>query len=211
VLSVGGTEVVDGMQLRGLIEGSIAGGKGIAKSWRLRRDGGIVTIEVEPVVATDAGKPIGRIGAYVGAAPESVMVRYGFGQGLWKGAIRTWEMSTFTLRMLGKMLVGDLSLKNLSGPITIAEYAGKSASVGLTYYLAFLAVLSVSLGVLNLLPVPMLDGGHLMYYLWEGMTGKSVSDAWMEYLQRGGVAVLLVMMSVALFNDVARQISRFFG
>ena len=102
------------------------------------------------------------------------------------------------------MLVGEASLKNLSGPVTIADYAGQSVRLGLAYYLGFLAVVSVSLGVLNLLPLPVLDGGHLMYYLWEAVTGRSVSDAWMERLQRGGVAVLLVMMSIALFNDVAR-------
>ena len=87
---------------------------------------------------------------------------------------------------------------------TIADYAGKSAAMGLAYYLGFLALISVSLGVLNLLPLPVLDGGHLMYYLWEGVTGKGVTDAWMERLQRGGVAVLLVMMTIAIFNDVTR-------
>jgi regulator of sigma E protease len=119
-------------------------------------------------------------------------------------AQRTWEVSVLTLRMMGRMVIGEASLKNLSGPLTIADYAGKSASLGLTQYLVFLALISVSLGVLNLLPLPVLDGGHLMYYLWEAVTGKSVSDAWLERLQRGGVAVLLVMMSIALFNDVTR-------
>ncbi len=133
-----------------------------------------------------------------------VTVRYGLVDGLWKGAERTWEVSSMTVRMMGKMVIGEVSLKNLSGPITIADYAGKSASIGFTRYLLFLALISVSLGVLNLMPLPVLDGGHLMYYLWEGVTGKSVSDAWMERLQRGGVAVLLVMMSIALFNDVTR-------
>jgi regulator of sigma E protease len=134
-------------------------------------------------------------------------VRSGPLEGLWKGVEKTWDVSALTLRMMGRMVVGQASVKNLSGPLTIADYAGKSASLGLTQYLLFLALISVSLGVLNLLPLPVLDGGHLMYYLWEAVTGRSISDAWMERLQRGGVAVLLVMMSIALFNDVAR----FFG
>ena len=133
-----------------------------------------------------------------------VTVRHGPVDGLWRGVVRTWEVSVLTLRMMGRMVIGEASLKNLSGPLTIADYAGKSASLGLTQYLVFLALISVSLGVLNLLPLPVLDGGHLMYYLWEALTGRSVSDAWMERLQRGGVAVLLVMMSIALFNDVTR-------
>jgi len=131
-------------------------------------------------------------------------VRYGPLQGLWNGAVKTWDVSALSLRMMGRMVIGQASVKNLSGPLTIADYAGKSASLGLTQYLLFLALISVSLGVLNLLPLPVLDGGHLMYYLWEAVTGRSISDAWMERLQRGGVAVLLVMMSIALFNDVAR-------
>jgi regulator of sigma E protease len=118
--------------------------------------------------------------------------------------VRTWDVSLLTLRMLGRMLIGEASLKNLSGPITIADYAGQSVNQGLAYYLGFLALVSVSLGVLNLLPLPMLDGGHLMYYIFEGVTGRAVSDLWLARLQRGGIVVLLMMMSVALFNDVAR-------
>ena len=204
VLAVGTLVIVDGQQLRDWIRSQAHEGKGIATDWHILRDGSEKTIEVLTDVAGDPSGPVGRIGAFVGAPPETVMVRRGPLEGLWSGMTRTWEVSVLTVRMIGRMLVGEASLKNLSGPLTIADYAGKSASLGLSSYLVFLALISVSLGVLNLLPVPVLDGGHLMYYLWEAVTGKSVPDAWMERLQRGGVAVLLVMMSIALFNDVHR-------
>ena len=204
VLMAGDVPVVDGSQLRELIRGSVLAGKGRSSAWRVEREGRTVALEVTPDVRQDNGLAVGRIGAYVGAPPEFVTVRHGPIEGLWKGVVRTWEVSALTLRMMGKMVIGEASLKNLSGPLTIADYAGKSASMGLTQYLVFLALISVSLGVLNLLPLPVLDGGHLMYYLWEGVTGRSVSDVWMERLQRGGVVVLMALMFVALFNDVAR-------
>lgn len=204
VLSVGARPVVDGQQLRELIRTSIDGGRSVSAPWQLRRGAQVLEVAVAPQVVREGAVSIGRIGAFVGAPPAFVTVRHGPIDGLWKGVERTWEVSVLTLRMMGRMVVGQASLKNLSGPLTIADYAGKSASLGLTQYLVFLALISVSLGVLNLLPLPVLDGGHLMYYLWEAVTGKSVSDAWMERLQRGGVAVLLVMMSIALFNDVTR-------
>jgi regulator of sigma E protease len=146
----------------------------------------------------------GRIEAFIGAPPQTVVVRSGPLDALVQGVQRTWDVSALTLRMIGRMIIGEASVRNLSGPLTIADFAGQSAQRGWTDYLAFLALVSVSLGVLNLLPLPMLDGGHLMYYFFEAVTGRPVPDRWLQRLQRGGIAVLLLLMSVALFNDVAR-------
>lgn len=211
VQRIGDVVVVDGQQLRELIrssapQGASAGQTAVPKRWQVSRGGQVLELEVTPEVRVEGGARVARIGAYVGARPEFVEIRYGFFEGLWQGAVRTWQVSALTLKMMGKMLIGEASLKNLSGPLTIADYAGKSATIGWTAYLVFLALVSVSLGVLNLLPLPVLDGGHLMYYLWEFITGRGVSDAWMDRLQRGGVAVLLGMMCVALFNDVSRYL-----
>jgi len=204
VLQVDSTPVADGQQLRQLIRASGSNGESPASTWKIERAGAVNFLTVKPETRLEGELRVGRIGAYVGSMPESVLLSYGLIEGLWMGVSRTWEVSAMTLKMMGKMLIGEASLKNLSGPLTIADYAGKSAGLGLTQYLLFLALISVSLGVLNLLPLPVLDGGHLMYYLWEGIVGKPIPDVWMERLQRGGIGILFLMMSIALFNDITR-------
>ena len=204
VVALDGAAINDAQTLRERIRAAVRGSQSVDQMWSVLREGRALEIKVTPRATAEGSAMVGRIDAFVGAPPELVKVGYGPIEGLHKAAVRTWEVSALTLRMLGRMLIGEASLKNLSGPLTIADYAGQSVQLGLAYYLGFLALVSVSLGVLNLLPLPMLDGGHLMYYLFEGVTGRPVSDLWLARLQRGGVAVLLVMMSVALFNDVAR-------
>lgn len=205
VRRIDGRPVRDGQELRRLIRESVGPqGQPKPQRWDIDRGGQALSLAVTPRPQQQGGQWIARVEAYVGDAPAMLTVRHGPVDGLVRGVQRTWEMSWLTLKMMGRMLIGEASLSNLSGPLTIADYAGKSASLGLTSYLLFLALISVSLGVLNLLPLPVLDGGHLMYYLWEALTGRSVSDAWMERLQRGGVVVLMALMSVALFNDVVR-------
>lgn len=205
VRQVNGQRISDGQQLRQLIRESVGtGGQPVSQRWEVQRAGQVLTLEVTPMPEQRDGTWVGRVGAYVGAMPAMITVQHGPWEGIARAVGRTWEVSWLTLKMMGRMLIGEASIKNISGPLTIAEYAGKSASMGLTQYVVFLALISVSLGVLNLLPLPVLDGGHLMYYLWEGLTGRAVSDVWLDRLQRGGVAILMALMAVALFNDVAR-------
>lgn len=177
----------------------------------VNRDRVVQQIVVIPVAQVsdrpeDAGRTVGRIGATLRGQVAMVEVSHGFLGGLTHGVTRTWEMSWFSLRMLGKMLVGDLSWRNLSGPVSIADYAGQSARIGLLAYVGFLALISVSLGVLNLLPVPVLDGGHLVYYGLEAIKGRPLSERFMQVTQRIGVAMVAGLMVLALFNDMTRLI-----
>ncbi len=166
------------------------------------RDGRSLELEVTPKREQEAGKEIGRIGV----APDvQVKVQYPIGRAFSQAWVKCWDTSVFSLQMLGRMITGDVSWRNLSGPLTIAQIAGETAQIGWLPYLIFIALVSVSLGVINLLPVPILDGGHLMYYIVEFIKGSPVSAQAMDFGQRVGIAVLVLLMSVALYNDIVRQ------
>jgi regulator of sigma E protease len=180
-------------------------------SLQIQRQGGQVTIAITPETVVEGGKQVGRIGA----APrvdaklfESMLttVRYPPFHALGQSLRRTWETSALSLKMIARMVIGQVSLKNLSGPITIADYAGQSAQVGLGAYLSFLAFISISLGILNLLPIPLLDGGHLLYYTVEFFKGGPVSERAWEIGQKIGISLLVTLMTFALYNDISRLV-----
>jgi regulator of sigma E protease len=178
----------------------------------IERDGARLGLVVTPAAQSVQGERIGRVGlgprpdpAWTAAHTEPHHLR--FDAALADGVLRTWDTSIFSLRMLGGMLTGEVSPSNLSGPVAIADFAGQSARLGWLSFVSFLALMSISLGVLNLLPVPVLDGGHIMYYLVEAVTGRPVSQRLLEVGQRVGIAVLATLMLVAFYNDIQRLIT----
>ena len=177
---------------------------------QLLRNGERVELNVTPDRASENGNSIGRIGAYVQLPSEEeratmrVVVRYGLLEAVPEALNKTWEVTTLTLRTLWKMVSGRASVENLSGPISIARYAGQSAAIGLATFLGFLGIVSVSLGVLNLLPVPILDGGHLLFYLLEMVKGSPISETAQLVGQKIGITLLLALMSLAFYNDLVR-------
>ena len=175
----------------------------------LLRDEALINIELRPKNYELNGKNIGRIGARPAVNDDLyssyfALEQYSLHLAILRAFDKTWEMSVLTLKVLAKMISGDASVKNLSGPISIAKYAGQSASIGATALLTFLAIVSISLGVLNLLPIPLLDGGHLVYYIIEFFTGKPVSDSIQMTGQQIGIVLLFGLMGLALYNDFVR-------
>ncbi len=175
---------------------------------QVERAGRLVDVPVVPDTHTlESGEVIGRIGVQLGGDIPMVQVSYGVFDSLTHAVTRTADTAWFSLRMMGKMVTGEVSWRNISGPVTIADYAGQTARIGWAAYVAFLALVSISLGVLNLLPIPMLDGGHLLYYLIEIVRGSPPPARWVEIGQRAGVGLLACLMVVALFNDMTRIFS----
>lgn len=176
------------------------------------RDGKQKNIQVIPEKIVHNGKTIGRLGLRAKSSepyPKEMRVSHGYNvfESIPRALSRTWDFSVLTLKMMGKIFTGEISIKNLSGPVSIARYAGYSASAGLARFLDFLAIVSISLGILNLLPIPILDGGHLTYYFIEVVRRKPVSDDTQEFASRIGMILLFTLMSVALYNDILRVLS----
>ncbi|MEN3276895.1 MAG: regulator of sigma protease [Massilia sp.] len=170
---------------------------------QVRRGGEVLNLPLTP--APDA-KGQGVAAVQLAPALERVTVQSGPVEAIGKGARRTWEMTVLTFKMIGKIVTGQASLKNITGPIAIADYAGQTARLGLATFLGFIAVVSVSLGVMNLLPIPVLDGGHLLYYSLEVLTGRPLPERVTAFAQRAGVALLFMLMALAIFNDLSQRL-----
>ena len=183
-----------------------------ALTFEVLRQQKTIDIVATPEAFKDNGQTIGRLGA--SAKPSQadidkllINVNYSPMQSLHQAVKKTWSTATFSLKMLGKMLTGQVSVKSLSGPVSIATYAGESANMGIKPFLEFLALVSISIGVLNLLPIPVLDGGHLLYYVVEIVKGSPVSTKTMLAGQKIGFGLLGLLMTIAIFNDFNRLIA----
>ncbi|MBE3024278.1 RIP metalloprotease RseP [Janthinobacterium sp. GW458P] len=204
---------IDGKSMHdvGAIIDTLSRAPGQTLQLQLLRNGQGLTLSITPdaVQASSAGGAVtvGKIQAKLGQVPDMIVVASGPFSAVGKAAVKVWDTSAMSLKMLGKMITGQVSLKNVTGPITIADYAGQTARIGLVSYLSFIAFISISLGVMNLLPIPVLDGGHLLYYSLEVLTGRPVPERVGEVAQRLGIGLLLTLMVLAVFNDVLRLIN----
>ena len=202
VLAINQQPVYDAAHLQSMIGTDLSGKPQL---WQVERSGKVLQLQITPVVETADGRNVAKVGIQLGGVPSPVLVRYGFFEGITQGVQKVWQLSAMSVKGFAQMVTGQLSVKNLSGPITIADFAGRSAQAGLGAYLVFLGLISVSLGVLNLMPIPILDGGHLVYYLWEAVTGRPVSEIWDQRFKQVGLVLLGCMMAIAMFNDLSRH------
>jgi len=208
IVAIDQKPIATGADVVGIVR--VSAGKTL--SFEVKRADKPLAISITPVAEEKDGQKIGRIGALIkegGFERDELMVtvRYGPFSSFGKAVTETWDQSAFSLVMFGKMITGEVSWRNISGPVTIADYAGRSAKLGLNYYLKFMALVSISLAVLNLLPIPILDGGHLLYYLVEIVKRGPLSERSMEIGQQIGLALLLMLMVFAFYNDINRLIS----
>jgi regulator of sigma E protease len=204
VQQINGQSVPDAQFLRRQLRQSLQNGQALPVSLQVERGGQSLSLNLMPQVVPSESGPISRVGAVIGSPPESIWVDHGLWESLRQGVQAVAQLSVATASMVAEMVTGRAGLEQLGGPLAIADQAGKSAQLGWSAYIRFMAFLSVSIGLLNLLPLPLLDGGHLMYYLWELLTGKPVSVDWMNALQKVGLMLLAALMMMALVNDGLR-------
>jgi regulator of sigma E protease len=203
IVDVNGKHMADGLSFVETVRAS-AGKK---LHINAMRNGQPIAFDVMPLTVSKDGETFGRIQVEVPLAPDMITVSSNPLAALSKAVKKTWDTSALTVKMVGKMITGEVSWRNVTGPITIADYAGQTARIGLISYLSFIAFVSISLGVMNLLPIPVLDGGLLLYYSVEVLTGRPVSERFGAIAQRAGVGLLMTLMLVAVFNDINRLIS----
>src|SRR3984893_1421143 len=209
ILSVDGQPVVNMMDFQSMV--SSAPGRDI--SIEVERGGSRLRIVAAVARVTEQGRPIGRLGVMLAEGtrvwPPGLLAtrRSGPVDAVVLGVLKAWDMSSLTVQMLWRIVTGQVSAKNISGPISIAEFAGISAYLGLTAFISFLAIISVSLGVLNLMPVPLLDGGQIVYQLVEAVKGSPLSERAQNFGQQVGIALLVVLMSLAFYNDISRHLN----
>ncbi|MES2322699.1 MAG: RIP metalloprotease RseP [Pseudomonadota bacterium] len=197
---------IDGKPVRDVIDvvRVVRASKGSTLAFSGTRAGQPFTLEVTPDV--DPATKVAVIQAEFASVPEMVTVPVGPISAVGKAVRTTWETSSMTVRMIGKMITGQVSWKNVTGPFTIADYAEKTARLGPVDFLRFIAFISISLGVMNLLPIPVLDGGYLLYYSLEVLTGRPLPERIVDFAQRAGFGLLVMLMMLAIFNDVARRL-----
>ncbi len=200
VVKINGEPVLDSLALVNIIRSS----PGKPLEVEVLRNNEPLVISMTPAANTVKDQLIGKMDANVSVMPEMMILSYSVPVALTEGVAKTWETSYMTVKMIGKMITGDVSLKNITGPIAIADYAGQTARAGIIRYLHFIVFISISIGVMNLLPIPVLDGGLLLYYAVEVVTGGSVSDRIAGIGYKIGIGILGLLLLVAVFNDVLR-------